>query len=128
MNLPYAIRVEGEFSYMKARSVPSQVKPYPKLVEVTDTQPTFKYHDVRGTLVGFRLPSYMEGVNVPGYHFHFLTEDAKAGGHLLELQLDKGRIEIDYLSDFRMELPRTEEFYRLDLTKDMSEDLDKVER
>lgn len=127
-NLPYAIKIEGEFSYLKARSVPSQTKPYPKLMEVVSKQPTFEFRNAKGTLVGFRLPSYMEGVNVPGYHFHFLTEDGKAGGHLLELQMEKGQIEIDFLSDFRMELPRTDDFYRLDLSKDKSKELEKVER
>ena len=127
-NIPYAIKIEGEFSYLKARSVPAQTKPYPKLVDVTAKQPTFEFRNARGTLVGFRMPDYMEGVNVPGYHFHFLTEDGKAGGHVLEANLNKGQIEIDYLSDFRMELPRTEDFYRLDLSKDKSKELEKVER
>ncbi|GEM_PF-856822 len=127
-NLPYAFKIEGEFSYVKARSVPSQVKPYPKLVQVTAQQPTFEFHNTRGTLVGFRLPDYMEGVNLPGYHFHFLTGDGKAGGHMLEANLQSAQVEIDYLSDFRMELPRTDTFYRLNLSKDNSADLDKVER
>jgi acetolactate decarboxylase len=35
-------------------------------------------------MVGFRLPSYLENVNVTGYHFHFLTTDRQAGGHVLD--------------------------------------------
>jgi len=57
-----------------------------------------------------------------------LTEDGKAGGHMLEANLQSGQVEIDYLSDFRMELPRTDTFYRLNLSKDSSADLEKVER
>ena len=30
-NIFYALRIEGEFSYVKTRSVPAQQKPYPPL-------------------------------------------------------------------------------------------------
>jgi len=40
-NIVYAIKIEGDFSYMKTRSVPVQNKPYVPLVEVTKTQAEF---------------------------------------------------------------------------------------
>jgi acetolactate decarboxylase len=86
-NIFYAIKIEGTFKYIKTRSVPKQNKPYPPLVEVVKNQPTFEFHNVKGTIVGFRCPSYVEGINVPGYHLHFITGDKKAGGHLLECHL-----------------------------------------
>jgi acetolactate decarboxylase len=80
---PCAIRIEGDFKYIKVRSVPRQEKPYPGLEEALKHQTEFELKNVRGTLVGFRFPPYMDGVNVPGYHFHFITADKKAGGHVL---------------------------------------------
>ena len=104
-NIFYAIKISGTFSYMKTRSVPGQQKPYPPLVEVTANQPVFELNDVKGTIVGFRSPPYAAGVNVPGYHLHFLTEDASAGGHILDFTVEKATAFIDNTSGFYMVLP-----------------------
>lgn len=100
-----AVRVDGLFERVRTRSVPRQRKPYPTLVEVVEGQPTFELADVRGSLVGFRFPDYAGGLNVPGYHFHFITEDRSAGGHVLELRLMGGEIRVDREADLRLELP-----------------------
>jgi len=102
----YAIKVEGTFEYIKARSVPAQSKPYPSLAEALEGQTVFEFHDVTGSLVGFWCPTYVEGINVPGYHLHFITSDRKAGGHLLDCQTESVKIEIDYTSEFFMMLMR----------------------
>jgi len=109
-NIFYAIRVEGAFSYIKARSVPAQSKPYPSLAEALKGQTTFEFHDVTGTLVGFWCPAYVEGINVPGYHFHFITSDRQNGGHLFDCETENVKIEIDYTSKFFMMPLRGEEF------------------
>ncbi|RZN15150.1 MAG: acetolactate decarboxylase [Methanosarcinales archaeon] len=127
-NIFYAIKIEGDFEYVKTRRVPKQNKPYPPLVEVVKNQSTFEFHDVEGTMVGFRCPDYVEGVNVPGYHLHFITKDKKAGGHLLECRMQNVTIEIDYTSDFYMVLPQSDEFYKVDLTEGKEKELVKVER
>lgn len=100
-----AIRVDGHFDRIKTRSVPRQRRPYPPLVEVVESQPTFELRDVPGTLVGFRFPQYTQGINVAGYHFHFITEDRSAGGHVLDCQLARGELCVDHEADLRLELP-----------------------
>lgn len=100
-----AVRVDGHFEYVKTRSVPRQRKPYPPLVEVVKDQPTFEFRDVAGSLVGFRFPDYAEGVNVTGYHFHFITADRSAGGHVLGCRLAHGELRVDTEADLRLELP-----------------------
>ena len=100
----YAIKIEGVFEYIKARSVPAQSKPYPPLDEALKGQTIFEFHDVAGTLVGFWCPAYVDEINVPGYHFHFITADRKAGGHLLDCQIQSAQTEIDYTSEFYMVL------------------------
>ncbi len=102
----YAIKIQGSFKYIKTRSVPRQHKPYPRLLEVLKSQPTFEFNNVDGTIVGFWFPTYMEGLNVPGYHFHFITEDKKAGGHILECQIEDVKIEIDDGSELFLSLPK----------------------
>ncbi len=116
-NIFYAFKMEGVFRYVKTRSVPRQMKPYPPLADVVRNQPTFEFRDVKGTIVGFRLPDYMEGINVPGYHLHFISADRKGGGHLLECRVENVRIEIDDTSEFHMVLPKHGDFYRADLER-----------
>ncbi len=91
----YSIRIDGKFKYVKTRSVPAQKKPYLPITEVVKTEPTFEFRDVKGTLVGFWCPESAQGMNLPGYHFHFLSEDRSGGGHLLEIQTDSVQIAID---------------------------------
>ena len=124
----YAIRITGTFEYIKTRSVPGQKKPYPRLVEVVKNQPTFEFSDVKGIMVGFRCPVYVEGINVPGYHIHFITSDRKSGGHLLECRMEDVKIEIDDTSRFYMVLPESGEFHEVDLTEDKQAELEKIEK
>lgn len=100
-----AVRVDGRFEYVKTRSVPRQRKPYPPLVEVVKDQPTFELSNVSGSLVGFRFPDYAQGLNVTGYHFHFITADRSAGGHVLGCRLAHGELRVDREGDLRLELP-----------------------
>jgi len=124
----YAFKIVGTFEYVKTRSVPAQKKPYPKLVEVVKNQPTFEFHNVKGTMVGFRCPAYVEGINVPGYHIHFITEDRKAGGHLLKCRMKAVDIMVDYTSSFYMVLPKGGEFHKVNLADDKRKELEKVEK
>ena len=99
-----AIRIAGEFKYVKVRSVPRQEKPYPGLAEALKHQTEFELKNVSGTLVGFRFPSYMDGVNVPGYHFHFITADKKAGGHTLDCSTEGANVDAARISNLSVRL------------------------
>jgi acetolactate decarboxylase len=100
----FAIRIAGEFSYIKVRSVPRQQKPYPGLEDALKHQTEFELKNVRGTLVGFRFPRYMDGVNVPGYHFHFITADKKAGGHALDCSTENANVDVARISNLSVRL------------------------
>jgi acetolactate decarboxylase len=104
-NAMYAIKVHGIYDYAKTRSVPKQTEPYPTLAEVIDNQTIFTLNNVTGTMAGFRLPSYMDEINVSGYHLHFITDDETSGGHVLECIVRNATIEIDYTYEYDLELP-----------------------
>lgn len=101
-NMFYAIIVEGEFQDLKVRSEPEQTKPYPPLSEALKNQTVFELHQVNGTMMGFWCPENAQSVNNPGYHFHFLSLDKNQGGHVLSFEIEKGVIELDYLSNLDM--------------------------
>jgi acetolactate decarboxylase len=124
----YAVRVEGHFDYVKTRSVPRQRKPYPPLAEVVKSQPTFELYGAWGSLVGFRFPDYARGINVAGNHFHFITADRNAGGHVLEFRLARGELRVDSEADLRLELPPGVDLPVPDLAEAKREVLNRIER
>jgi acetolactate decarboxylase len=127
-NLIYGIKITGTFPYIKTRSVPRQQSPYPPLAEVVKRQTVFEFHNVRGVLVGFWLPAYLAGVNVAGYHLHFITEDRRAGGHLLDCRLGEASVEISQLTEFTLQLPLNTKFLQQDLTRAGVKEIGQVER
>jgi len=128
-NVFCAIRIDGDFRTMRTRSVARQGKPYPTLKEATRQQPEFAMGNVRGTIVGFRCPAYVKGVNVPGYHLHFLSSDQSCGGHVLGFELAGGRCGVDVLDQFHLRLPRgVSGFSSVDLSKDRAKELHAVEK
>jgi len=100
-----AIRVDGEFTDLRLRSVHAQTKPYPSLTEVTRHQTEWSIPSARGTIVGFRFPDRAAGVEVPGHHLHFLSEDRMCGGHVLGLSIEAGRLSVDGGDELHVELP-----------------------
>jgi acetolactate decarboxylase len=101
-----AIRVDGRFALVRARSVPLQVPPYRPLTEVVAEQHVFELREVAGTMLGFRFPDYAEGIEVSGYHLHFLSDDRSRGGHVLGSRASSPlRVRIDSSSELHVELP-----------------------
>lgn len=129
MNLFCAVRVRGRFSAMKVRSVPPQAKPYPPLAEAAKRQTVFERSGTGGTLVGFRSPRYAEGIAVPGYHLHFLSDDRTFGGHVLDFALESGIAELDPCTRLMLVLPGPgSAFAAMDLGGDRTAELERAER
>lgn len=108
--LPYsasrvlAARVDGRFRTIAARSEPKQQPPYRPLPEVAQ-QVVHTFDDIDGTLIGFRFPAATTSVNVPGWHFHFISADRGRGGHVLGLTTGAGLASLEEFSDLRISLP-----------------------
>jgi len=100
-----AIRLDGHFDLVRARSVPAQSPPYRPLTEVVADQHVFELDDVAGTMLGFRFPAYVEGIEVAGYHLHFIDADRARGGHVLGSRSNGLRARIDPSNDLHVELP-----------------------
>jgi acetolactate decarboxylase len=100
-----AIRLDGRFESVRARSVPRQHPPYRPLTDVVAEQHVFELDDVAGTMLGFRFPSYAEGIEVSGFHLHFIDADRRRGGHVLDSRLAEGTVRLDPSNDLHVELP-----------------------
>lgn len=101
----HAVRVDGRFRRVHARSVARQSKPYPPMTEVVADQHVFDLTEIEGTIVGFRFPDYAPELNVPGYHLHFISADRSRGGHVLEVETAGVSVAADDEADVRLELP-----------------------
>ncbi|MEO9875048.1 MAG: acetolactate decarboxylase [Anderseniella sp.] len=128
LNMFFAVRMDGRFSRVTARSVPRQKKPYPPLAEVAAQQSVFEFEDVSGTIAGFRCPGYAEGINIPGYHLHFISDDRSCGGHVLEFTVDDAVAATDYDNGFAMMLPEAGLFYEPHADVDQGATLQQIER
>jgi acetolactate decarboxylase len=100
-----SLRVDGSFELVRARSVPRQSPPYRPLAEVVGEQHEFELGPVEGTMVGFCFPAYIEGIEVAGWHVHFITADRSRGGHVLDSRAGAVRARIDPSDDLHVELP-----------------------
>jgi len=101
-----AIRIDGRFASVRARSVPRQQPPYRPLTEVVAEQHVFELADVSGAMVGFRFPAYVEGIEVSGFHLHFIDEERTRGGHVLGSNCEQTlRVRLDPSNDLHVELP-----------------------
>jgi acetolactate decarboxylase len=124
-----AIRVDGRFELIRARSVPPQSPPYRPLTEVVAEQHVFELADVTGTMLGFRFPAYAEGIEVSGYHLHFISEDRTHGGHVLGSRATGPlRVRIDPSSELHVELPPGVELADPDVAAATHAAVERVER
>ena len=108
----YAIRVDGLFDSIQTRSVPAQNEPFPALEEALKKQTLFFSKEINGSMIGFRFPDSCRGVNKPGYHFHFISNDRRSGGHVLELSLRRARVLVSKIYALEFELPGTRYLFR----------------
>jgi len=126
-NLMYAIRIDGKFDYVRARSVPKQSN-YLPLAEIAKLQTIFEFHDVEGTFSGFYTPTFLSGVHLAGLHLHFITADRMKGGHLLAAAPNGITVGVQHAPSIELGLPMTLDFLTMEQTRDMEADLNKVER
>ncbi len=127
-NIFYVIRIDGMFSNIRTRSVPAQSKPYPPLIEVVKNQSLFKFNKTKGTMIGIKSPAYTKGIGVAGFHWHFITDDRKAGGHVLDCSFDNLPAKIGPYTNLYLQLPETSDFLNSDLSQDIEKELKKVEK
>ena len=117
-NFFYAFKIHGEFDTLKLGSMQKQKKPYQQSLDsLLPSRPKFDHTNISGTMVGFWCPDFIGEVNVAGFHLHFLSDDKKAGGHVLEFTGKNFKVDMDKLTSYRFVLPDTEEYEKVNLEK-----------
>ena len=128
VNNMYVVKLKGDFSNITVRSVEKQQKPYKEFTDVAKVdQKVFNHSSQSGTLVAVYFPDYMNELNMPGWHLHFLSDDKSKGGHVLGFNNFKGSAQIDEIHEFNMILPSDNTFPNMNFTEDMSAKISSVE-
>jgi acetolactate decarboxylase len=100
-----AVRIDGDFELVRARSVPPQRPPYHSLADLAHEQHAFELRDATGTMVGFRFPDYASGIELPGYHLHFVDSERRRGGHVLACRPRRVDVQLEHSAELHLELP-----------------------
>ncbi|KAL7817954.1 alpha-acetolactate decarboxylase [Trichoderma aethiopicum] len=114
-----AFRIDGTFSKIAVRTADGQKYKHEKLRELHKRQTTYEFTDIRGSLVGFRSPEFLQGVSVAGDHLHFISDERDRGGHVLDCATD-GEVQFSgaVMSTIHLQLPEDDEYNEAELTLD----------
>lgn len=128
LNSMHVVRIDGVFEKVDARSEAPYRSHHVTLKEVLGkTQKAFVFENIRGSLVGVYFPDYMDGINMPGWHLHFLSEDRTKGGHVFDVSLREGEAKVDKITDILLNLPKEAAFDTYSLKQDLEEEIKSVE-
>lgn len=129
LNGMYGVKISGRFTTIKTRAFPAVTDlPAPPLASIMDRQVVFNHDNQMGMLVGYRLPPFMVGLNFPGYHFHFLSDDRRRGGHMVDFMATDITIEFDRIHRFEVQLPDRDDFNTFDFDADRSAEARTIQR
>ena len=127
-NYFYAIKITGTFNKINTRAPKKQIKPYPPLLKVLETQNIFKCKNSTGVIAGFFSPDCAHGIGVGGLHLHYISNDLKNGGHVFDFKIEDAQIEISNPLDYFLKFPQTKEYKNLNInTKELGEQIHKAE-
>ncbi len=128
LNSMHVVRIDGEFDKVDARSEAPYRSHHVTLKEMlARTQKAFIFENIRGTLVGVYFPDYMDGINMPGWHLHFLSDDRTKGGHVFDVAIREGTAKVDKISNIFINLPKEAAFDTYSLKQDLQAEIKSVE-
>jgi len=128
LNSMHVVRIDGHFEKVDARSEAPYRSHHVTLKDMLgQTQNAFLFEDIPGSLIGVYFPDYMDGINMPGWHLHFLSEDRAKGGHVFDVCIREGVAKVDKINNVFINLPKEPAFDTYSLKQDLQEEIKSVE-
>lgn len=129
LNSMYAVRINGEFSRVDARSESGTKAHHVTLKDALNvTQKAFIFENIKGSLVCVYYPDYMDGINASGWHMHFLSEDKRKGGHVFDISMTKGNASFCKITSLEIRIPDSPAFDTYALKGASKEEIQSVEQ
>lgn len=126
-NVFYIVKIKVHTNYVKFRSCYKQNEPYRTLMEIMPSQVKFEYNNISGDIIGVFCPDYVDKLNMPGWHFHFISDDKTKGGHLFDLSFAEAQIDIDQKTQYEIILPTNNKFATINLSADLKKEVEETE-
>lgn len=125
----YFVQISVENAAICYRSEEAQSEPYlPLAAALKRSERDFCVNSADGDIVALFTPSFMNTLNISGWHFHFISKDKKHGGHATHISFKKAVARICALSQFHMFLPHSKYFEQLNFKKDLNKEIREVEK
>jgi acetolactate decarboxylase len=129
LNSMHIVTVSGMFNSVSARSESAYRADHVTLKDMlATTQREFILEKLGGTLVCVYHPDFMDGINAPGWHVHFLSEDLARGGHVFDISMVRGHAVAHKIDRIEIQLPATPAFDTYSLKETSQEEIAEVEQ
>ena len=129
LNSMYAVRIDGAFSKVDARSESGTRAQHVTLKDALSvTQKAFLFENAKGSLVCVYYPDYMDGINAAGWHMHFLSEDKRKGGHVFDVSMTRGNVALYRITSLEVRIPDSPAFDTYALKSASKEEIKSVEQ
>ena len=129
LNSMHIVRIDGFFNKVMARSESGRASHHIELKNLLENnQRDFCFEGIDGSLVCVYFPDYMDGINAPGWHFHFVSKDRSLGGHVFDVCFEGADASLSTISAIEIKLPEGAYFDTYALKEASSSDIKKVEQ
>ena len=129
LNSMHVARIDGEFSFVDARSESAYKSMHVTLKTVLEqTQKAFCFENIKGSLICVYFPDYMDGINAAGWHLHFVSDDRKLGGHVFDISMVRGKCILDKINTIELRLPDEPVFDTYSLKEASGNEIKQVEQ
>jgi len=117
-NYPIALRISGDAANISLGSVPKQKKPYKTISQVIDDSILLNTGRIQVDMAGFYSPDFLFPMKSKGIHLHFVDQNRKIGGHVLELNMQSATVQFQLLDSMNLIFPQIEDYKLADLAID----------
>ena len=129
LNSMHMVRIDGEFASVSARSEsPYEAMHIPLKDMLDETQRSFRFDEISGSLVCVYYPDYMNVINADGWHLHFISDDRTKGGHVFDIKMKSGKAVLDKINKIEIQIPVDPGFDTYSLGSASQKDIKHVEQ
>ena len=128
-NIFLAVNVKSCFDEMVIRRPQRDESQTRTVKEMSDAQQVDTHNGIAGQLIGFWTPELFGRISVPGFHFHFLSDDRKISGHVLSYKASDAVVDYQVKQTIEISNPASEAFSKLDIdVEELDELISHVEK
>ncbi|HCM92106.1 MAG TPA: alpha-acetolactate decarboxylase [Lachnospiraceae bacterium] len=117
LNSIHMARIDGLFERITVNSQSAVLTHHIPLSESeAGTRKTYEYENMKGSLICVYFPDYLQGINDPGWHIHFLNWNHSLGGHVTDLKMKYADVNLVKLNAIETWLPHDAAYDTYSLT------------